>query len=76
MYAHFELFSRVLVDECGAIDRVLLYLRWQGHRANHLCVVTHCSVHDLLDARIKNLVLVGADTDAEPEWFHLRPRPS
>ncbi len=62
---HLELFSRVLVHECRAVDRVLFNLRGQRHRTNHLCVVAECRVHDLLDARIKDLVLVGANTNTK-----------
>src|SRR3989344_4496948 len=65
MDAHLELFSRVLMDEGGAVDRPALELGGERHGADDDSIKARRRVHNLLHREVEDLVLIGTDSDAE-----------
>src|SRR3989344_7804689 len=65
MYSHFELFSRILIYERRAINRVFLYLGGKRNRPFNFCVITKCCVYDLLNRKVKDFRFVSSDPNTQ-----------
>lgn len=65
MNPHLKLLSSILIDEGCAVHCIFLDFSRQRHWPNNFGVITQCGINDLLDRKIKDLVLVSHHSDAQ-----------
>lgn len=68
MNAELELLARVLMDERGTVDGVVLYFRGKRDRTRHLRVVPLGCLDDLARRIVDQFVIVRLDAQAQLLW--------
>ena len=63
--SHFELFTSVLVDEGGTVNRPLLLLGWKRHRTDNFCAGALGCLNDRTRGLIDDLVVVRTNLDSD-----------